>query len=131
QSAATRAKAPRVTIVVSFRERWRFTADTVASIIRHTSGDYALWVLDPDMPNEVRAALKPHIDSGAVRLVQVASGKHPNEWRAEIVPLLSSPYAVFIDNDVVVRAGWLDKMIACAEETGAGIVCPLYLWGES
>ena len=129
-AASGTAKAPLVTIVVSFRERWRFTADTVESIIRHSGGDYALWVLDPGMPDEVRGALEPHVESGAIRLVPVANGKQPNEWRAEIVSRLSSPFAVFIDNDVVVRAGWLEKMVGCAEETGAGIVCPLYLWGE-
>ncbi len=80
---------------------------------------------------DIRDALQPHIESGAVRLVPVASDQQPNEWRAAIVPRLSSPYAVFIDNDVVVRAGWLEKLVACAEETGAGIICPLYLWGES
>ncbi|MDQ3268094.1 MAG: hypothetical protein M3P47_05140, partial [Pseudomonadota bacterium] len=34
------------------------------------------------------------------------------------------------DNDVQVEPGWLEKLIACADETGAGIVGPLYLWGD-
>src|SRR4051812_9449046 len=98
RSATRKAgKTPLVTVVVSFRERWRFTADTVESIIRHSNGDYALWVLDPGLPDEVRAALEPHVASGAILLVPVTGGKQPNEWRAEIVSLLSSRYAVFID----------------------------------
>jgi GT2 family glycosyltransferase len=123
-------KTPLVTVVVSFRERWRFTAQTVESILRNTSGDFALWVLDSGMPDDVRAGLRPDVHGGNVRIVPIAEGRQPNEWRASIIPLVSSPYAVFIDNDVVVRPGWLDRMVACAEETGAGIVCPLYLWGE-
>ena len=129
--AKNQAVAPQVTIVVSFRERWRFTADTVESILHHSRGDFALWVLDPGMPAAVRTALRPHVDAGALRIVPIDQGQQPNEWRASIIPQLSSPYVIFIDNDVVVRPGWLDKLIACADETGAGIVCPLYLWGET
>jgi hypothetical protein len=131
KSATEKAGKALVTVVVSFRERWRFTAQTVASILRNTDGDFVLWVLDSGVPDDVRAALKPDVDAGKVRIVPIEKGRQPNEWRALIIPLLSSPYAVFIDNDVVVRPGWLDRMVACAEETGAGIVCPLYLWGES
>ncbi len=79
----------------------------------------------------MRAALKPHVDSGKLELIHVGEGRHPNDVRAEIAPRLTSRYAVFIDNDVVVMPGWLEHMVACAEETGAGIVCPLYLWGDS
>lgn len=121
---------PRVTIVVSFRERWRFTALTVASILEHTSGDVAVWLLDPGMPDAVRDELKPHLEAGNLELVAVAPGLQPNQWRAQIAPRLTSPFVVFIDNDVVVTPGWLERMIECAEETGAGIVCPLYLWGK-
>lgn len=122
--------SPAVTIVVSFRERWRFTPLTVASIIRHTRGDYALWLLDPGLPDAVREALQPHIEAGALELVPVDPALQPNQWREQVAPRLKSPFAVFIDNDVVVTPGWLKAMIACAEETKAGIVCPLYLWGE-
>ena len=79
---------------------------------------------------DIRDALQPHIESGAVRLVPVASDQQPNEWRAAIVPRLSSPYAVFIDNDVVVRAGWLEKLIACAEETGRRDYLPVVSVGR-
>jgi Glycosyl transferase family 2 len=119
-----------VTIVVSFRERWRFTSLTVESILSHTSGNFSLWLLDPGLPDEIRDALKPYVDAGSLELIQVAQGKSPTYWRAQIAPELTSPYAVFIDNDVVVAPAWLDELVACAEETGAGIVCPLYLWGN-
>ncbi len=36
---------------------------------------------------------------------------------------------VFIDNDVVVSPGWLSALVACADETGAWVVGPLYLIG--
>ena len=121
---------PAVTIVISFRERWRFTALTVASILRHTPVPFALWLLDPGLPDAVRGELQPYLDAGQLELVPVPPGEHPNHWREQIAPRLASPFAVFIDNDVVVTPGWLEAMLACAAETGAGIVCPLYLWGD-
>ncbi len=40
---------------------------------------------------------------------------------------ITSKYVAFADNDLVVERGCLAKLIACAEETGAGLVCPLYI----
>ena len=44
--------------------------------------------------------------------------------------LIDTDYVIFIDNDVQVEEGWLDALVACADETGAGVVGPLYLWGN-
>jgi len=49
--------------------------------------------------------------------------------RRRVADLIDTKYAVFMDNDVLVHPGWLERLYACAEETGAGIVGPLYLWG--
>lgn len=121
---------PSITIVVSFRERWRFTPFTIETIIKNTRGKYGLWLLDAGIPDQVRHLLRPFIDAGDLELIEVGHETQPNDARAQIVSKLSSTFAVFIDNDVIVSPGWLDSMVACAEETGAGIVCPLYLWGE-
>ena len=66
-------KTPLVTVVVSFRERWRFTAQTVESILRNTDGDFAVWVLDSGMPEDVRAALKPDVDADKANQLRRAS----------------------------------------------------------
>jgi hypothetical protein len=78
----------------------------------------------------VRASVRAHIEAGRLRIVEAGRGLQPNDARALIVPQLNARYVVFIDNDVVVSPGWLGRLVACAEETGAGIICPLYLWGE-
>lgn len=39
-------------------------------------------------------------------------------------------YIVFIDNDVTVEPGWLEPLVACAIETGAGVVGPMTLEGD-
>ena len=43
-----------VTIVVSFRERWRFTARAIAGIIQNTTGPYKILLLDSGMPQSIR-----------------------------------------------------------------------------
>ena len=125
----SKAPALAVTIVISFRERWRFTPQTVESILKNTGGKFALWLLDSGMPRPMRKALQPFVDAGQLKIIDVPKSDQPNIVRGEIASTINTPYAVFIDNDVVVMPGWLDRMLSCAEETGAGIVCPLYLWG--
>ncbi|NJK73869.1 MAG: glycosyltransferase [Microcoleus sp. SU_5_6] len=39
-------------------------------------------------------------------------------------------YVLFIDNDVVVTPGWLDRLLECAAETKASVVCPLTCIGN-
>ncbi len=120
---------PRVTVVVSFRERWRLTLAVLEAIVQHTPKPYRLWVLDCGMPADLRAALNQRCDNWGLVLVSLEPGLWPNQARARIAPQLVTPYTVFIDNDVIVQPGWLQALLACAEETGAGIVGPLYLWG--
>lgn len=123
--------SPRVTIVISFRERWSWTLATVDAILRHTQQAFRLWVLDTGLPEEVRTALQTQYPDGLVEILPMAQpGMWPNQARASIANLIDTPYAVFIDNDVLVQPRWLEPLLACAEETGAGIVGPLYMWGE-
>jgi hypothetical protein len=118
------------TIVISFRERWRFTPLTVETILRHTDGNFRLWVLDAGMPDDVRNLLRPYVEAGQLEIIDVGEGRQPNEARRLVIPRLETPFAVFVDNDVIVSSGWLDRLLTCAEESGAGIVCPLYLWSD-
>lgn len=120
-----------VTIIISFRERWRFTVLVVESILRHTSGNFSLWVIDSGMPNEIRGALHPLVEDGTIEIIPMVGRDQPNDLRAKVIERVTSAYVVFVDNDVLVGAGWLDALIGCAEDTDAGIVCPLYLWGDS
>src|ERR1700759_5388844 len=94
--------APLVTIVVSFRERWRFTARTIEGIINNTPGQFGILLLDSGMPQNVRDEVQPHHDSGAIEIVDVGRGTLPNHGRAIVAERLKSKYAVFIDNDIIV-----------------------------
>lgn len=120
----------RVTIVVSYRERWSLTQDVVETIVRCSPRPYRLWLLDTGMPTTLRTALDARRAEWGMDLITLPSDLWPSQARAYVARQIETPYAVFIDNDVLVHAGWLEALVACADETGAGIVGPLYLWGE-
>src|SRR4030095_61230 len=50
----------------------------------------------------------------------------PVEARALALPHVDTEYVCFIDNDVLVTPGWLDRLVRCADETEAWAVGPLY-----
>ena len=120
----------RVTLVVSFRERWSLTLDVVEAIVRHSPRPYRFWLLDTGMPPALRTALEARRAAWGLELVTLPPDLWPNQARAQVARQIDTPYAIFIDNDVLVHPGWLEALLDCADETGAGIVGPLYLWGE-
>lgn len=123
--------APRITIVISPRERHSLAEATLESIVALTPRPYRLIYLDIDSPAWLRAELAARAGEWGLEIVRFdAPGLWPHEARARIAERLDSEYAVFIDNDVRVHAGWLEHLVGCADETGAGMVGPLYLWGD-
>lgn len=122
---------PTTTVVVSFRERWGWTQAVVERLLACTPPDVPVWVLDTGLPPTLRQTLQALADSTPrLVLLPLPAGLWPQQARGAIAAQIGTPYAVFIDNDVLVRPGWLEPLLDCAEATGAGIVGPLYLWGD-
>ncbi len=121
--------AVKVTIVISFRERWSLTLASIASIVSNTDGPYHLWLLDTGMPPGLRQVVEERCNEWGLRVIDVSGDLWPNQARGRVAPMIETQYAVFIDNDVLVMPGWLNELTRCADETNAGIVGPLYLWG--
>ena len=124
------ATTPRVTIVMTARERHSLTEAALDSIVEETPAPYRLLYLDCGAPDWLRETLADRADDWGLEVVRFDEPLWPHEARARIAPAIDTDYAVFIDNDVQVEPGWLDALVACADETRAGIVGPLYLWGD-
>ena len=121
---------PAATVVVSFRERWGFTEDVVKRLLAHTPPEVPVWVLDTGLPPALRLALQALADAAPrLSIVPLPAGLWPQQARGAVAGRIGTPYAVFIDNDVLVQPGWLAALLDCAAATGAGIVGPLYLVG--
>jgi glycosyltransferase involved in cell wall biosynthesis len=125
------APAPcRVTVVMTARERHALSLRAIDSVRANTAPPYRFLYLDVQSPAALRAELRSRADAGQLELRSYDEPLWPQAARRSVLDELSGDYVMFIDNDVVVEPGWLDALLRCADETGAGIVAPLYLWSD-
>lgn len=120
---------PRVTVVVTCRERHRLTEAALDTIVRNTRMPIRLIFADVCSPDWLRERIAARAGEWGLETVRFDEPLWPTQVRRRLAQSIDTEYAVFMDNDVLVRPGWLEKMYECAEQTGAGIVGPLYLWG--
>ena len=118
-------QSPKVTIVVSPRERFSFTQPSLESIYEHTQMPFHLIYVDGNSPPPVRDYLVTQAAERGFDLVRVDHFLTPNQARNMGASRVQTPYVVFVDNDVIVSPGWLEALVQCAEETNAAIVGPL------
>lgn len=125
--AGRNADGMRATLVMTARERHGLTERAIDSIVRNTRGAYRLIYASGATPPPLLERLRGRQKAWNLEIADVEPGLWPNQIRRRLVAGIDTDYAVFLDNDVDVQPGWLDALIACADETGAGAVGPLYL----
>ncbi|NJL82375.1 MAG: glycosyltransferase [Chloroflexaceae bacterium] len=121
---------PKVTIVVSPRERFSFARQSLESIYKHTQIPFRLVYVDGNSPAEVQQYLLDQAQQRQFQLIRTEYYLSPNRARNLGLALVETPYVAFVDNDVIVADGWLSALIDCAEKTGATIVGPLMCQDE-
>lgn len=121
---------PRVTIVVTERERHSLAIRVIETIAARTPQPYRFLYLDTQSPAWLRRELRRRQSEWGLEVVHFPEPLWPQEARQRIADSIDTEYTVFIDNDVLVEPQWLDHLLACADQTGAGMVGPLYLWGD-
>lgn len=122
--------SPLVTIVVVPRERFSCTRRSLESIYENTSTPFKLIYVDGNSPAQVRRYLAEQSQAKGFKLIRTDYYLAPNQARNIGWREVDTPYLVFIDNDVVVASGWLEKLVQCAETTHATIVGPLMCQNE-
>jgi GT2 family glycosyltransferase len=122
---------PIVTVVIACRERHSLTEDVIDALVRTIRMPARLLYLDVCTPEWLRARINARAAEWGLEVIRFDDPLWPSQARRRVAGLIDTKYAVFMDNDVHVLPGWLDRLVECAEETGAGIVGPLYLWGEN
>ena len=121
---------PLATIVVVPRERFSVARRSLAAILDNTAGPYRMVYVDGGSPAPLARELRREARRHGFELVRSDRYLTPNGARNLGLERVTTRYAVFIDNDVVPAAGWLENLVRCAEETGAWVVGPLYFIGE-
>jgi glycosyltransferase involved in cell wall biosynthesis len=136
-TARTRNAAPRdaepaarVTIVVVPRERFSFARTSLESLLANTHTPFELIYVDGGSPRHIRRFVELKSEEYGFKLIRENRYLIPNEARNIGARHVRTPYAVFIDNDTLVRPGWLDRLVECADETGAWVCGPLVLFGQ-
>lgn len=121
---------PSVTVVVVPRERASVAVDSLRAVYQATERPFDLvyvdFLLSDDELGHVRELLAEHGDE----YVRAPERLYPNQARNLGARHADGDHLVFVDNDVFPEPGWLDALVRCARETGAGVVGPLYLEGD-
>jgi GT2 family glycosyltransferase len=120
----------KVTIVIVPRERFSVTQRSLENIYAETNHPFSLVYIDGNSPARVKQYLLRQAREKKFQLIRTDYFLIPNQARNIGLSHAKSEYIVFIDNDVLVKRGWLEALIRCAEETGAWVVGPLYMMGE-
>jgi len=116
---------PAVTIVVVPRERFSLAQRSLESIYEHTTIPFDLIYVDGNSPKPVQRYLQEQSQVRNFKLIRTNYYLYPNQARNIGLAEVNTKYLVFVDNDVIVSPGWLEALVACAEETQAAVVGPL------
>ena len=121
---------PTVTILVVPREQFSKTARSLESVYANTGVPFSLVYVDGNSPAHVRRYLERQANERGFLLLREDRYLAANEARNIGLPHCTGEYICFLDNDVEVTPGWLESLLACAQETGAAVVGPLYYLGD-
>lgn len=121
---------PRVTVVVTQRERMSLTERSLESVLSDRSEPFELIYVAGGTRDDLRHYLEAKSAEAQFRLLQQTDWLWPNVARNLAMAHVTTEYVVFIDNDVLVEKGWLQRLVSAADETGAALVGPLYLWSD-
>lgn len=113
-----------VTIVLTQRERFSYTRQSLESIYEHTKIPFSLVYVDAGSPDHIRRYLAAAAREKGFQVVRLEHYLSPNQARNVGLSQVKTKYVVFVDNDVIVTPHWLERLVACAEETNAAVVGP-------
>lgn len=123
----------KVTLIVVPRERFSYTSESLESIYQYTEYPFDLVYVDGNSPAHIKNYLAQQAQEKKFKLVRTDYYLSPNQARNIGLQQVSeeTDYVVFVDNDIHVSQGWLEKLVNCAEEESASVVCPLVCIGKN
>lgn len=116
---------PTISIVCVPRERFDFTAESIASLYEKTTLPFELIYVDNAVPKKVRRVLANEAESRGFTLVQTPYPLAPNAARNFGLEQATGDYVVFIDNDVVFDDNWLEELVDAVLDKKATLAAPL------
>ena len=121
----------RLTVVVSPREGHFAAVAALERVLADDSLPFDLIYADVLAPPDTAARIATLCAARGFTVLRFDDWIAPAMARKAALARVATPYVLFIDNDVMPEPGCLATLVACAEETGAGLVGPLYLQGPA
>ncbi|MBV6624784.1 MAG: glycosyltransferase [Rivularia sp. (in: Bacteria)] len=118
---------PKVTLVVVPHECFQYTEESLESIYKYTNIPFKLIYIDGYSPKKVRQYIETKSQEKGFRLIRTDKYVSSNQARNIALKYVDTEYVVFLNNDVLVTAGWLNKLMHCSQETNASVVSPVCL----
>jgi len=122
--------SPRVTLFMTVRERYGLTLASIQNVLANTQVPHRFVFAHGDLPRWIDEGVAEIERAGRIERRRVPGMPWPQQLRKSFIGEVDTEYVAFIDNDITVSPGWVERLIECADETGAGAVGPLYLWGD-
>ena len=118
----------KVAVGVVPRERFSMTGRVLERLLACTSEDVELVVVDAATPARFRAEID-RVLQGRPDVVRPTTEEIllPNRARNVVIANTDADWICFLENDVLVEPGWLDRLLTACEEEGAAAAVPLIL----
>lgn len=123
---------PNVAIVVVQRERYSPTIGCLSQLMKATRYPFHLIYVDGNSPPPIHHYLqrmvKRHFNLKLIRLDRHLRVNEARNYALAMLPEVD--YVLFLDNDVLVEPGWLERLVTAATLERADVVTPLVLEGH-
>jgi len=117
----------KVTIVMTIRENYSLTLQTIESLIEKTTLPYRFIFIDYKVPEFIIKSLTKYENIEII----ISDNPYPSISLYNVISQIDTAYTIFLDNNILFRELWLEKLIECMEFYNAGIVGPVYLWKKN
>jgi len=121
----------RLNLAIVPRQRWSLALDSLNATLAETPEGTGLVYVDGGSPTDIADALRSRVDEYGGIYIRVDCVLSPNEARNLAIAECDREYVIIHDNDVFPRDGWAEKLVRCADETGAAMVAPTVLHGPT
>ena len=122
---------PQVTLIVVPNQCFNYTQQSLESIYKYTDIPFKLIYVDGYSPSKVKQYLEVQSQKKGFRLIRTEKYVSPNQARNIALKHVDTEYVVFINNDILVTADWLNNLMQCAQRTSASAVSPICLQGTA
>jgi len=104
--------------------------DSIGNLYENTGYPFELVVVTGAAPTGVKRWCDEEAARRGFRHISINRPLTPAEARNTGLEHASGEYIAFVENDIMYQQGWLEALVKCGDETGAGLIAPLTCEGR-